>query len=261
MEYLFENLDWVKEQVSKAGGKVIIFLDYDGTLTPIKLNPEEATLSPDMRKIIEELNKKIPVTIISGRSLEEIKEFVGVKGLIYAGNHGIEIDTGKEVFVYPQALENLQLLKGLSSKLKEGKIDGVRLEDKKFSISYHYRNVDKKDEKRAKDFFMGVVKLWTREKKLVIRKGKKVFEIRPGGWGKGDATNWIRKKVGTKFLPICIGDDLTDEDAFFEVNQNGGISICVTRRKRRSLAEFYLKSPDEVKRFLKVMEQNLPKKI
>jgi alpha,alpha-trehalase len=248
LEYLFDQWDAISQKIEKKN--VLLMLDYDGTLTSIKTRLEEAKLSEETRGLLKKLKKKAAVAIVSGRSLEEMKDLVRIDNIIYAGNHGIEIDTGKEKFIYPPALEDVPIIKGISGRLRQSPIKGTQVEDKKFTVSFHYRRVDPKEVAKAKTFFNRAVSLWVKEKRIEVRKGKKVLEIRPRGWDKGKALKWIWNKLGKGLFPIYLGDDQTDEDAFAVLADNG-ISVLVTKRKKRSFAKYHLRKVEEVEKFLK----------
>jgi trehalose-phosphatase len=247
LEYFFDQWEVISQRIKKEN--ILLMLDYDGTLTPIQARPEEAKLSKEMRGLLSKLGEKMHLAIISGRSLEEIKELVKIKKIFYAGNHGLEIEGGEEKFVYPQALETIPIIKGISEQLKKALIKGIQVEDKKFAVSFHYRGVNSSDVKKAKSFFNRVVSLWIKEKTIGVSKGKKILELRPTDWDKGKALGWIWDRLGKELFPIYIGDDLTDEDAFATLGDKG-ISILVTRRKKRSFAKYYLRKVEEVEKFL-----------
>ena len=71
---------------------MVVFLDYDGTLTPIVSRPELATLDRHMRDTVERLSREFTTAIISGRACADFRELVDIDGLPYAGNHGLEIE-------------------------------------------------------------------------------------------------------------------------------------------------------------------------
>lgn len=247
LEYLFDQWNGISRRIEKEN--VLLMLDYDGTLTPIKTRPEEAKLCEETRRLLKKLKKKTALAIVSGRSLEEIKELVKIKNIVYAGNHGLEIETGKGKFVYPPALEVVPIIKGISERLRLSPIKGTQVEDKKFTVSFHYRRVSPQEIKDAKSYFNRAVSLWVREKKFEVRKGKRVLEIRPSGWDKGDALKWIWTQLGKYLFPIYVGDDRTDEDAF-ETLADKGLSVLVARRKKRSFAEYHVRGVKDVERFL-----------
>ena len=78
--------------LNSGAKRLVVFLDYDGTLTPIVEESDTAVLAPPMRAAIARLARHAPVAVVSGRAREKIREFVAVEGLYYAGSHGFDID-------------------------------------------------------------------------------------------------------------------------------------------------------------------------
>jgi len=147
MEYLFSKWEELKRGLS--GKYIILFLDYDGTLTPIVKAPKLALLSDDTRLLLKRLsqNRKVKLAIISGRSLQDIKNTIGIKDIIYAGNHGLEVEGPKIKFesqVSPRLKSVIRsILKEITEKLSG--IKGIIIEDKVLTISIHYRMVENND--------------------------------------------------------------------------------------------------------------------
>lgn len=224
--------------------KLVLFLDYDGTLTPIVKRPELARLRLATKKLLERLAKKVTVCIISGRSLNDIKGLVKIQNIIYCGNHGLEIDYYGKVFIHPDAKKFKRRLDKILEILKEKlkNIPGILIEDKDVVLSVHYRNV-------RKEYIGKIKKVLDMPFGAKITYGKKVFEVRPPvEWDKGFCVKKIMSMSGGRLLPIYIGDDTADEDAFRVIRQDG-ISIFVGRPKK-SGAEYYLRNTKEVTRFL-----------
>ncbi len=224
-----------------------LFLDYDGTLTPIAESPDKARISEEMRSLIFELKKRVPVAVISGRGLQDVKEQVGIEDIVYAGNHGSEIWDGERIVVSRHTDSSAQLLKNFLYALHESTahIPGVLIEDKGVTASIHFRQVKTKALSEFYELFTRTAKDY--ERSFRITSGKKVFEIRPlDAWNKGDAVVWIMERMGNGRLPIYLGDDTTDEDAFRAI-KNKGISICIGGSPD---ADYFLKDQDEVKDFL-----------
>jgi trehalose 6-phosphate phosphatase len=243
------------ERISRrAGGKQIaVFLDYDGTLSPIAETPDKAVMQEDMRASVIELSRHCPVGIISGRDLEDVRDKVRIDSIVYAGSHGFDIAGPSGLQVENQiGLEFLPVLdraeKELSRELSS--IQGVLVERKKFAIAVHYRLVDfgmVETVERVVDEVAAVYK--------DLRKayGKKIFEFQPDiDWHKGKA---LLALLGTlkldreDVLPFYIGDDVTDEDAFRGL-KGRGIGIVVRDRAYETAADYSLKHPDEVREFL-----------
>ena len=129
----------------KKAKTILLMCDYDGTLTPIVKRPKDALISAQMRGILRCLrdNRKFKVAIISGRGLAEIKKMVGVKGLIYAGNHGMELQEGNKTYINQKARLLKKTIKAIYNQLiRELKgVKGAIIEDKSLTLSLHYRLV------------------------------------------------------------------------------------------------------------------------
>jgi trehalose-phosphatase len=229
-----------------------VFLDYDGTLTPIVRRPEEAILSNSMRETVRALAAEVPVAILSGRDLEDLRQRVSVEEIVYAGSHGFDIvgPRGLRKQVTPEFLPTLEdAEKELKQKLRD--IAGARLERKRFSIAAHYREVP---DERAPQVGQAVNEVAARHRKLCKRAGKKVYELQPDvDWNKGKALLWLLEAMSPEsceMFPIFIGDDLTDEDAFHAVKRCG-VGIVVNEKPRATAARYTLKDPEEVEHFLR----------
>lgn len=251
MKYIFDKIRAVNDLLGKK--KVLLMLDYDGTVVPIAKTPSQAILSASSRKIFEKTakNPRIKLAFISGRSLSEIKKMAGINGIFYAGNHGLEIEGPRTRFVHGKAHElsaDLRtVFEHLSKKLCGYK--GVLIEDKNLSISIHFRLASAADEKNIK----AEVKAAVDQGKFRLSGGKKVLEIRPKEkWDKGNAANFLADKFKS-FFPVYIGDDRTDEDAFSAL-KNKGLTIFVGR-PGKSAAHYFVKDHKEVMRFLKTIGQ------
>ncbi|MFC1873240.1 trehalose-phosphatase, partial [Chloroflexota bacterium] len=193
------------------------------------------------------------VGIVSGRSLSGVKSLVGVNELYYAGNHGFEIDGPGLNFIHSVAKatrpELEAILQQLSAKLAG--INGVIIEDKGLSLSVHYRLVKNSEEEITAQTFHMVTAPWLRDGKIRVTSGKKVWEIRPPiDWHKGKAVEIIIKEMetfqGGAVLPVYLGDDTTDEDAFKVVHHPRGWGIFVGEENAASNADYYLNSTSEV---------------
>ena len=262
MQYLFNAWNKLSHRL-KSANHVLLLCDYDGTLTPIVDRPELAVLPHDTRKSLGRLarNRRYTVGIISGRALADIRSSVGVEGIIYAGNHGLEIDSFGSNFLEPVAEEMrpfFHILSQVLSATLRG-IKGVSVENKGLSLSVHYRSIDDTDERVVKDAFNRVTDPLNVTGRIRVTEGKKVYEIRPPvDWDKGKAIAWLiancKKTKGISgALPIYLGDDLTDEDGFRVIEKNNGISIFVGDESFQSMARYFLRSPEEVAEFLKML--------
>lgn len=232
-----------------------IFLDYDGTLTPIVAKPELAVLSENMRATLQELAGLCTVAIVSGRDRPVVERFVGLEQLVYAGSHGFDIaGPGGLRKEHERAVEFLPALDEAESRLEAAlsRIPGALIERKRFAIAVHYRLVAHEH----LDIVRQAVEAAVSEVKPGLRKfgGKKVFSIRPSlDWDKGRAVLWLLQELGLDrpdILPFYIGDDETDEDAFAALRGHTGIGILVSNAPQRTAAHYVLSSPSQVGEFL-----------
>ena len=242
------------------GRRVAVFLDYDGTLTPIVARPDLALLSDPMRETLQRLGRLCTTAVISGRALADVRQLVALDVLFYAGNHGLEIEGPENTQIrHDKGLAFVEAVdaayRALQPCLQE--IEGVLIEHKKFSLSVHYRLVD---EQRVAEIERVVDTMLEQQPSLKKHHGKKVFEIRPRiDWNKGKALLWLLETLGLEdeaVLPVYIGDDVTDEDAF-KVLQGRGLGILVTDGPCSTAASHGLKNTDEVKDFLDQLVQQL----
>ncbi len=240
-------------------GPLQLFIDYDGTLAPIADTPSLALMPAPTRAALEELSKQkdVDVCIVTGRLASEAAQLVGIKSFNYIGNHGYEITGPGLRQVHPGAAaasRTMDEIRGhLEGRLK--KIENVVVENKLLTLSVHYRLARPDGVKEARKVCLEVLRPYIRRGEVVFRKGKKVWEIRPGTeWDKGSAVLWILAKSvsrsGRPVLPVYLGDDWTDEDAF-KALADKGLTVKITKKPdERSAAHFYLKSTDEVREFL-----------
>ncbi len=262
MQYLFDAWNKISHRL-KSANHILLLSDYDGTLTPIADRPELAVLNADTRKLLQALarNRRYTIGLISGRSLTDLKNCVNVDGIIYSGNHGLEIEGFGTNFLEPIAEEvrpYLQILFQVLSTTLRG-IKGVFVENKGLTLSVHYRSVNGAEEQKVIDAFDKVTNPLHITGRIRITRGKKVYEIRPPvEWDKGKAVAWLiarckETKGKSGALPVYLGDDLTDEDAFKVIEGYGGITIFVGSEDFQSVARYFLKAPKEVTEFLKVL--------
>jgi len=256
MQYLFSQSGKIKELLIDKF--ILLLLDYDGTLTPIVETPKKALISKDVKELLQKLSKRsyCKLGIISGRSLQDLKNIVGIEGVIYVGNHGLEIDGPKIKFesqVSPRLKSIIRNITADMQKLISG-IKGVLIEDKGLTLSVHYRLVEKEDLPALEKIIYEVTNPYAVSDKIKVSYGKMVYEIKPSvKWDKGKVTLWLLARQqflsGEKnVLPVYIGDDLTDEDAF-KALKSKGLTIFVGEHGN-SKADYYLKNTEEVIKFL-----------
>ncbi|CAI0546679.1 unnamed protein product [Linum tenue] len=245
------------------GKKIVVFLDYDGTLSPIVDDPNSAFMSDEMRAAVREVAKCFPTAIISGRSREKVKEFVQLSNVYYAGSHGMDImapprpvvmdKKGTEVLFQP-AKSFLPAIQKILTELEEetAKIKGAMVEDNRFCVSVHFRHV--KDEVKHHHLLVKKLSVQKQNSSLINSKAQ-VMEIRPTiEWDKGHAVEYFLETLGlsnSDVLPVYIGEDRTDEDAFKVIQRRGqGYPIIVTSIPKDTKASYSLIDPSEVLTFL-----------
>lgn len=256
MDHLFSCWEELKDELRDEF--IFICLDYDGTLTPIADTPDKAVLSNETRSALMTLihNSSCRLSIISGRSLKDIKMRVGLKNIIYVGNHGLEIE-GPNIRFEGMISQRLQaVIRHIYEELQDKLlgIKGVIVEDKTITLSVHYRLAKPDDALTAKKVVREITQPHLGTNKIKVNAGKKVLEIKPAiEWDKGKVVLWLLarqqfKLEDRKILPIYVGDDVTDEDAF-KILRNKGLTIFVGE-PGTSQAEYYLKDTKEVVEFI-----------
>jgi len=246
------------QEIARRGDRLAVFLDYDGTLTPIVSHPEDAWLPDSMRQTLRLLAARVPVALLSGRDLDDIRGRVLVDGVVYAGSHGFDI-AGAGGLRRELGTAYLPVLDTAETELREAldEIPGAQLERKHFSVAAHYRNVNENDAFRVA---LAMDAVGARHRELRRMDGKKVYELLPDiDWNKGKAMLWLLETLGLEgrnALPIYIGDDRTDEDAFRALEQRG-IGILVSEQSPPTAARYSLKNPPEVEEFLAALAARL----
>lgn len=223
--------------------KLILFLDFDGTLSPIVDDPSEAFIQDETAAWLKKAsaNRNLKIAIVTGRSLKDIRKMIGSNGLIYAANHGAEIFyDGKILLKKSESFR--RPLRLLVKELKEAllQIPGIYMENKGVSAAVHLRRVDRRYHRNIRETVKRKAAT-VLSHGLKLTYGKMVIELRPADhWNKGDAVLWIWKKLAPDHFPYYVGDDLTDEDAF-QALRPYGITIRI-RNKKNSYAEYYTTS-------------------
>lgn len=239
-------------------GHPVVFLDYDGTLTPIVNNPAKAFLTEDMRANVKAVAHELPVVIISGRERQDVQKLVGLEDVIYAGSHGYDI-AGPDGLCLE--LEEAQALipelkavyHTLLSQLEN--FSGIYLELKRYTLAIHYRQASE----GTKEWLWEKVHLILAEfPALKLKEGKQVYEIQPSlNWDKGQAMLWLMDYLGEASIrnyPIFLGDDLTDENAFALIKAPG-MGVMVGTLDRPTAAKYHLEDVEEVQSFLKELHK------
>ena len=236
-----------------------LFCDYDGVLAPISPRPQDAVIDDHMRELLVRLRdtELVHLNIISGRDIGDISQCVGVERLTYAGNHGLQIQGPRIERYHEVADELMERMQQLYDELRLAlrAVPGVIIENKQLSLSVHYRLCDPKEINAAIDVCYKLFEKYNADGLIHLTSVKKAMEFRSTmNWDKGRATNWILRELhglawSKAVLPIYLGDDETDEDAFRTLKKTG-IGIRVGRDDVETTACYKMNGTEDVGVFL-----------
>jgi trehalose 6-phosphate phosphatase len=235
--------------IARLSRRLALFLDYDGTLVDIAPRPELAAMPAPARALLARLAALWPVAVVSGRDLADLHALVGLDELVYVGSHGFDIagpdiERGPKLVGDDHAVALHDAWSALAARLAD--VVGVIVERKRFAITVHYRLVA---EGRVAEVAGAVHEVAAREPRLKVTSGKRLVELRPNlDWDKGSAVLWLleqRKFAAPGTVPLFVGDDETDEDAFRALHRRG-TTIVVADPPRPSHADYHLPDTNEV---------------
>lgn len=245
-----DNRDDIAERLTGARG-LVVGLDFDGTLAPIAPDPDGPTISPACRRALRRLAVRpdAAVAVISGRALSDLRGRVGVDGIVYAGNHGLELDHASDVTVQPVAERYRPAIRRVADELGDrlSGVPGLEIEDKTLSATVHVRRTPTELVDDVHETVSDVVSVI--DGSLRIEPGKQVFEVRPPvDWDKGAAIQRLAAERPEDWRVVYLGDDITDDDAFRAIRPEG-VGILVGSRPD-SAADYRLPDQASVAPFL-----------
>ncbi|BBX65496.1 trehalose-phosphate phosphatase [Mycobacterium saskatchewanense] len=241
-----------------GGGHPAVFYDFDGTLSDIVNDPDAATLVAGAGEALRRLAAQCPVAVLSGRDLADVTRRVGLPGIWYAGSHGFELTAPDGTHHQNEAAAAaIPVLEQAAAELRErlGSIPGIVVEHKRFGVAVHYRNAarDRVGEVAA------AVRAAGRRDQLRVTTGREVIELRPDiDWDKGKTLRWVMdhltQDTAGLLVPIYLGDDITDEDAFDAVRAGPVVGVPIVVRHtddgdRATAAQFALDNPAQAAEF------------
>ncbi|PSP90305.1 trehalose-phosphatase [Halobacteriales archaeon QS_4_69_34] len=243
----------VAERTAATEG-LLLGLDFDGTLAPIEADPDTPALSSAHRAALEALNDRpgVAVAVVSGRALADLRSRVAVEGVVYAGNHGLELSRNGRTAIHPIAAKRCRAVDRVCSALEErfaatrdagggadgsanggvedsvdagngngeAGIGGVEIENKTLTATVHYRHAPE----RGSDVRRAVAEAveHVAGDPLRVSEGKRIVEVGPAvPWDKG-RTMGLLADDHPAWLPMYVGDDTTDETAFRVLSDEGG---------------------------------------
>jgi trehalose 6-phosphate phosphatase len=218
----------VRERVENASG-LVLCTDFDGTLAPIETDPDAPEIVPENRDLLESLRDAddTRVAVVSGRALADVRERVGLDGIAYAGNHGLELRRHGSTAVHPIAAKHRRRIGRICSALESelSTVEGATVEDKSVTATIHYRKTPTERVERVREIVRTAVSRFG-DGRIRLTDGKEIIELRPAvRWHKGMAVSLLTDDHPADWLPIYIGDDTTDESAFRAVSD--GLAIYV----------------------------------
>jgi trehalose 6-phosphate phosphatase len=241
----------------------VVFYDFDGTLSDIVDDPDAARPVAGAVEALQDLAAQCPVAVLSGRDLADVSQRLGVPGLWYAGSHGFELTAPDGTHHQnDDAAAAIPVLEQAAAELRDGlgSIRGIVVEHKRYGVAIHYRNAarDRVGEVAA------AVRAAGQRDALRVTTGREVIELRPDmDWDKGKTLRWVIDHLDEvssgPLVPIYLGDDITDEDAFDAIRQDG-VPILVRHNEdgdRATAALFALDSPTLVAEFTERLAQQL----
>jgi trehalose 6-phosphate phosphatase len=261
---MFELPDALQALDVMTGRHPAVFFDFDGTLSDIVENPDSARLVEGAAEALTSLTAQCPVAILSGRDLADVRQRIGLPGIWYAGSHGFEL-TGPDGAHHEnaEAAASIRVLEEAAAELADqlGHIPGVVVEHKRFGVAVHYRNAarDRVGEVAA------AVRSAGRRSALRVTTGREVIELRPNvDWDKGKTLRWVLDYIRHDeqpgpLVPIYLGDDITDEDAFDAIHDDG-VAIVVRHTDdgdRATAANYALDNPEQVRDFAERLARQL----
>lgn len=251
--------EWDRVHARIKGKRLMLLFDFDGTLAPIVSKPGYARIPGETLSLLKEVLclRSCRIAVVSGRAMADIKKKIGLKGIVYVGNHGLQIRGDGLNYTAPLVPGYRASLRTIKTRIERGirRYSGALIEDKGLTLSVHYRLVRDSERAALRREVRKIAQPYCARGFIKIRGGKMVMEIRPDlHWDKGSAVRWLIKRWMAldrcaQAVALYCGDDFTDEDAFRAL-AGKGITVVVGRRAG-SAAQYFLDTQDEVNGLLR----------
>ncbi len=226
--------------------RLILFLDFDGTLTPIVPHPNRARLSRSVRETLWKLVGLLPVVVISGRAPEDLRRRVGLQELCYVGHHGFScLEAGGDVTWLTTPPQRALVRRWLQAlRIAAEGIEGAFVEDKGVTVALHDRLVNPRYRVRLRRRALRSLAPWIAGGSVSLLRGKRVLEARSSkAWNKGTAVaTLLRRPWARHRVPVYFGDDHTDFDAFSVVHGRG-LAIRIGGRRGAAGEDAWIPHP------------------
>ena len=222
-----------------------LFLDFDGTLTPISATPDGVIVDDGLVQLLLTLRERLDgrLAIVSGRSVATLRA-LGFGDFLLAGTHGLEFarpGAAVEAPPRPVAIDDAEAAFHAFAADKPG----VLVERKSISVGLHYRGAPVWQEAAH-----ALARQWADHDGLALQQGKMLYELRPDGADKGSAVHALMaQEPMAGGVPVFIGDDVTDEEGFAAAADLGGAGILVGP-KRATRAAYSLEQVAAVRHYL-----------
>ncbi len=237
-----------------AGRRLLLLLDYDGTLVPFHEDPSRAEPGPELLRLLDHLaaDPDRKVVIVSGRSADDLRRlFPGIPCHLLALHGAQYVDPGGHCLDRVDLGSCRARVRLAAGACRAGlsSVPCVRIEDKGAALALHTRGCDRESEERAMRLFREIALNATVGGDLTILRGSHVVELVPAAADKGSGALWLLERFGPDWYPVYVGDDTTDEDAFRALRDRGA-TIAVGPPGRATSARHRLDDPAAVRQFL-----------
>jgi trehalose-phosphatase len=251
--------DLVNKRLAQAD-RVWLFLDYDGTLADFAPTPGHVDLDLEVIDVLTRLVQQpdIRIAVVSGRQLGQVRLLLPVPGLLLAGTYGIELQTPGGRRIERVSSDTIRPVLDDLKPRWEGLIagrEGFFLEDKWWALALHARFAEDGEANRVLEEARRMAAGAASAGPLRLLDGHKFLEIGPRLANKGQTVAYLLDHYPWPgALPVYLGDDDKDEEAFGVIKARGGMAILVAREPRNTQADCRLESPQAARHWLQALE-------